>query len=174
VDTQKYRALADLDFVPPQCPPPDAKIPPLSDEDKRTLVRWIDLGCPIDLDFDAANPQTAGHGWMLDDNRPILTVTAPQPGANAPITRLLIGMHDYYTGLDFKTFSVVADFPIDGIPAGRNLAAEFEKKTQGVWELRLDTPITELPRGTVVVSVRDRQGNMARLERTFAVAKTSR
>ena len=44
-------------------PPPDAvkgtykgpggkliKVAPLSDEDRLTIVRWIDLGCPIDVD----------------------------------------------------------------------------------------------------------------------------
>ena len=40
------------------------KVAPLTDEDRRTLVRWIDLGCPIDLDFDPtqarASPATAG------------------------------------------------------------------------------------------------------------------
>jgi hypothetical protein len=168
VDAKKYRAIADLDYLPPQCPPQDAKVPPLSDEDKRTLVRWIDLGCPIDMDFDPAHPQATGHGWMLDENRPILTLTLPAPGANARVDRILIGMHDYYSGLDLKTFTVTADFAIDGVAAGENLATQFQPKTQGVWELRLKTPITNLSRGTLRVSVRDRQGNLARVERTLS------
>ena len=66
-------------------PPPDgrarrARSQPLTDEDRRTLVRWIDLGCPIDLDYDPENPETRGYGWMLDDNRPTLTLTYPRPG----------------------------------------------------------------------------------------------
>ncbi len=73
-NTSQNRNLADLDYLSPQCPPPDGKLPPLSDEEKRTFVRWIDLGCPIDLDYDPANPQARGYGWMLDDNRPTLTV----------------------------------------------------------------------------------------------------
>ena len=39
------------------------KVAPLTDEDRLTIVRWIDLGCPIDLDYDPANPRaraTAG------------------------------------------------------------------------------------------------------------------
>ncbi len=55
-------------------PPPDAvkagKVAPLTDEDKLTLVRWIDLGCPIDLEYDAGNPAKPGFGWALDDQRP--------------------------------------------------------------------------------------------------------
>ncbi len=165
VDTQKYRALADLDYLPPQCPPPGGKVPPLSDEDKRTLVRWIDLGCPIDLDFDPAKPQATGYGWMLDENRPILTVVRPTPGDNGKSVNqpIIIGMHDYYSGLDMKSFKVVADFPIDGIPAGENLAAKFQAKTQGVWEMQLATPIS-VSRGKLVVSVRDRRGNLATVE----------
>jgi hypothetical protein len=168
VDAKKYRALADLDYLPPQCPPPGAKVPPLTDEDRRTLVRWIDLGCPIDLDYNPVNPEATGYGWMLDDNRPILTMTLPQPGATAPVDRILIGMHDYYSGLDMKAFTVTADFAIDGVPAGQNLATKFEPRTQGVWEFRLKTPMPAMPRGTLTVCVRDRQGNLARLERTFS------
>jgi hypothetical protein len=164
VDTQKYRALADLDFVPPQCPPPGGKAPPLSDEDKRTLVRWIDLGCPIDLDFDPANPQAVGYGWMLDDNRPILTALLPTAGDNSG-GRIVVGMHDYYSGLDMKTFTVTANFTINGIAAGKNLAAKFRETAQGVWEMQLQDRVPT--RGKLVFSVRDRQGNIARLERTL-------
>src|SRR5262249_40554168 len=50
-----------VDFDPGIMPPPEAvksgKVAPLTDEDRRTLVRWIDLGCPIDLDFDPRNPE---------------------------------------------------------------------------------------------------------------------
>ena len=35
------------------------KVPPLSDEDKLTLVRWIDIGCPIDRDYDPKQPERA-------------------------------------------------------------------------------------------------------------------
>jgi hypothetical protein len=57
---------------------------------------------------------------MLDDQRPTLTLTYPQPGANKSLKRILIGMHDYDTGLDMSTFQVSASFPLDGTPAGEN------------------------------------------------------
>jgi hypothetical protein len=141
----------------------------LSAEDKLTLVRWIDLGCPIDLDYDAAHPQERGYGWMLDDTRPTLTLTYPRAGANPPLTRLLVGMHDYNTGLDMDSFQVVADFTLAGRAAGENLASKFAAKSPGVWEWTLARPLTELPRGKLTVSVRDRQGNVTRIERTFGV-----
>jgi len=163
-------------------PPPDAvagtsrgpdgkpiKVEPLSDEDRRTIVRWIDLGCPIDFDFDAAHPERRGLGWMLDDSRPILALTLPQPGRNKPLTHILIGLHDYDSGLDPDSFEVRANFAINGIAAGENLAAKFRAKSQGVWELELAEPLRKLAEGRLTVGVRDRQGNWSRLDRRFHV-----
>ena len=74
--------LVNLAYSGSVMPPPEAvkqgKVKPLTDEDRRTLVRWIDLGCPIDLDFDPKQPQRRGSGWMQDDSRPTLTVTFPR------------------------------------------------------------------------------------------------
>src|SRR5262249_33950071 len=136
-----------------------------------TIVRWIDLGCPIDLDFDPAKPEERGFGWMQDDNRPTLTLTYPKPGANGPLTRIMVGMHDYDSGLDMASFQVVADFSMGGVAAGQNLASKFKAKTPGVWELTIDKPLTELPKGKLTVSVKDRQGNITRIDRTFSVGK---
>jgi hypothetical protein len=168
--------LINLAYTGSAMPPPEAvagtykgpdgkqiKVAPLSDEDRRNLARWIDLGCPIDLD--------SKGGWFQDDNRPTLTVTYPRAGSNTEIGRILVGMHDYDSGLDLKSFTVTADFAVDGVQAGQNLAAKFQTKSPGVWELVLATPIRQLASGTVEVSVRDRQGNLTRLERTFTVGR---
>lgn len=114
--------------------------------------------------------QARGYGWMGDDMRPTLTLTYPQPGANTTLTRFLVGMHDYYSGLALDTFQVTADFAIDGIAAGKNLASRFRATDQGVFEYRLATPLTRLPRGTLTVSIKDRQGNVTQIARTFSVA----
>jgi hypothetical protein len=159
--------LGDIDYTGSPMPPPEAvkagKVAPLSDEDRRTLVRWIDLGCPIDLD-----PERRG---LADDQRPTLTLTTPAAGTNPPLTRLLLGMHDYNSGLDLASFRVVADFPLDGVPAGDNLASRFRALDGNRWELRLKQPLADLPRGRVTVSVQDRQGNVSRIERTFSVSR---
>ena len=60
-----------------------------------------DIGCRIDRDVKS--------GWLLDEGRPTLTLTYPQAGANSKPDRILIGMHDYGTGLDMPTFKVTAD-----------------------------------------------------------------
>ncbi len=176
------RRLVNLAYSGSIMPPPAAvagsykgpggkaiKVAPLTAEDRLTLVRWIDLGCPIDLAYDPAKPQERGSGWRQDDQRPTLTLTSPRPGRNRELTRLLVGMHDYDSGLDPASFHVVADFALDGMPAGQDLAGRFRPKSAGVWELKLSRPVARLPRGRLEVSVADRQGNVTRIVRTFAV-----
>ncbi len=169
-DTVANRNRADLDFTGSAMPPLEAvkagKVQGLTDEDRFALVRWIDLGCPIDLDYDPRQPRRGGRGWMQDDQRPTLGVAIPQPGANPPLTRLLIGAHDT-NGLDPAGFTATADFAVNDAPAGTNLAPRFREAGPGVWELPLSAPLN-VPRGVLTVSVRDRAGNVTRTERAFA------
>jgi hypothetical protein len=179
--SQRYKF--DVDYTGSVMPPAKAvagtfkgpngqkiKVAPLSDEDKLTLARWIDIGCPIDLDYDPDNPNRRGRGWMLDEGRPTLTLTYPRGGRNSrPLSRILIGMHDYYSGIDAGSFSVTASVPIDGVKSGTNLAGKFTEKSTGIWELKLSKPIETLRDGTLVVSVKDQEGNITRIERTFSV-----
>jgi hypothetical protein len=168
-DTPQNRERARVAYTGSVMPPPEAvkagKVKPLSDEDRLTLVRWIDLGCPIDLD------RASGRGWALDDQRPTLTLASPRAGGNESLTRLLVGMYDYGTGLDEGSFHVVADFPIDGTAAGEELAKRFRPVGDGVWELKLAKAITDLSNGKVTVYVKDRQGNETRIERNFWVGR---
>jgi len=146
------------------------KVAPLTDEDRFTLVRWIDLGCPVELNYTpSARPEQRGSGWMLDETRPTLTVTYPRAGANSEVARILIGMHDYYTGLEMESFRVTADFPVDDAPAGADLASRFKQITQGVWQLTLNRPLAHLASGKLTVEVKDRQGNLTRIDRSFWV-----
>ncbi|MCE9544185.1 MAG: hypothetical protein K8T25_01485 [Planctomycetia bacterium] len=181
-DTPANRKLAHIGYVGSVMPPPAAvagtyvgpgrktiKVPALTSEEQLTLVRWIDLGCPIDLTFNPAKPPALGGGWTRDDQRPTLTLTYPQAGANASVTRLLVGMYDVESGLDATTFRVVADFPVDGAAAGTNLVGKFVAMPQNVWEYRLATPLAALPKGLLTVSVKDRQGNIVEIKRTFSV-----
>jgi hypothetical protein len=66
---------------------------------------------------------------------------------------------------------VSADFALDGTAAGEDLARRFRPVARGVWELKLSRPLTNLAKGKINVSVKDRQGNVARVERTFSVGK---
>jgi len=181
-DTPANRKGSEIAYTGGPMPPPEAvagsyvgpdgktvKVPPLSDEDRRTLVRWVDLGCPIDLDFDPKNAREAGYGWTLDDGRPTLTLSTPRPGANAELTRIVVGMYDYGTGIDPASFTVKADFPVDGAEPGNELAGRFKETSPGVRELTLASPVTNLKNGMLTVAVKDRQGNVTRIERTLSI-----
>lgn len=177
-NTQANRDRSDLDFRGAAMPPQDAvkagKVEPLSDEDRRTLVRWIDLGCPIDFDYDPANPDRRGFGWACDDKRPTLTLAEPQAGTNRTVERILIGMADYYSGIDAKSLNVVADFAVNDTPAGQNLAGEFDNIGDGILELKLNAPFSSRGEHSMKVSVKDRQGNVTVVERAFRTREPSR
>ena len=184
--THENLAWADLDYTGSIMPPAEAvagafkapdgtkiKVAPLTDEDRRTVIRWIDLGCPIDFDYDPQHPDARGYGWACDDTRPTLTLPYPRPGENAGVSRLVVGACDYYSGLDEKSLSVVADFAIDDIPAGRELATQFTPAGDAVWQWKLARPLAPLAKGTLRVSVRDKAGNITRIVRAFSIAAAS-
>lgn len=90
---------------------------------------------------------------------------------NPSLTKILIGMHDYDTGLDQSTFQVTAEFPLTGRAGGENLANDLQSMGGGVWELKLAAPLDNLATGNIMVSIRDGQGNMTRIVRAFSVRK---
>jgi hypothetical protein len=98
-----------------------------------------------------------------------VSVTLPRAGENENLTRIVVSVFDYYSGLDPNSFVVWADFDIDGVAAGENLAPRMKESSEGVWQLDLAKPITSLARGTLTVTTRDRQGNTTKLARTFSV-----
>ncbi len=183
VEVAKFKSRQDVDFLGSQMPPPEAvagtfkwngkaiKVEPLSDEDKRTILRWIDLGCPIDQDADAIGSREtyAGYGWKLDDQRPTLAVTGIVPGANAKVEEILIGMADYGTGLDVGSLTVTSTLELEGTAPGTNLAAKFKDRGDGVWVLKLSRPLPKVADATLDVSVKDKQGNLTRIRRSFSV-----
>ncbi len=159
--------LSDLDFSGTICPTPDSGVPPLTEDEKMTVARWIDLGAPI-------TKQQPGLGWFTDEIRPTLTVSSPRAGRNdGPLTLIRIGAHDFYTGLDDASFSVTADFEVDGNPPGTDLASSFRETGDHIWTLSLQNPILTLSRGELVVSISDNQGNVNELIRRFSVGETS-
>lgn len=177
-NTQANRNRSDLDYrgsvMPPLAAVKAGKVKPLSDEDRRTIVRWIDLGCPIDFDFDQSQPDNRGFGWAADDKRPTLTLAEPRQGVSQKLTRILIGMDDYYSGLNPGRFTVTADFPVNGEASGKNLAPLFQRMSDGVYELKMAPPLVKKGEYTIRVSVTDRQGNITNVERMFELTSAKR
>ncbi len=162
---------ADLDFDGTACPPPGSA-PPLSEREKRTFARWIDLGAPIDL---GADRRPDPFGWFLDDLRPTLTVALPRPGLNRePVDRLRLGLADAYSGIDRASLSLVADFPVAGRQPGAELIDLASEVADGVLEIPLGAPLAALERARITARVSDRAGNEQRVERVFATAPAMR
>lgn len=95
-----------------QMPPTE----PLTDEERRTFVRWIDIGAPYSSEDDPSIFwETDNWGWFLDTLRPTIALSQPKAGVlNTPLSEIRIGLFDYYSGLDLPTLSITADFSVNG------------------------------------------------------------
>ncbi len=160
-------SAADLDFTGTIMPPPGSGVPPLSDDEKMTIVRWIDLGAPIDLSSAHGSP---GYGWFLDEVRPTVAVALPKRGFDTTQLReIRFGLSDANTGIDSATLSVKADFEIEGRPAGAELADLARPAGDGIWTLPVRPARMGIYGRHVVVQVADRQGNVTKVDRKFSV-----
>ena len=161
---------ADLDYTGTIMPPPGSSVPPLSEDEKMTIARWIDLGASITRQGDASY-----HGYYADELKPTLTVSSPRSGSNAhPVDEIRIGMFDAYSGIDRSSLSVVADVAINGHSAGTELAAGFIETSPGVWTLSVSPPLAYTSSARLAVSVRDNAGNVSRVERSFGILRPRR
>jgi hypothetical protein len=157
---------ADLDYTGDIMPPSGSGVPALSEDEKITFARWVDLGCPINTGSGAGT----NFGWHLDDLRPTLTVSSPRQNRNEPpLTELRIGLADAYSGISNVTLSVKADFVVNGFAAGTELVNQGAFISPGIFSLTL-TPITNLPSSHLIATVLDAQGNRTTINVRFWVA----
>jgi len=158
--------LADLDYTGEPMPPPGSA--QLTAEEKLTFSRWIDLGSPIDL---SAIDGNEGFGWFLDDLKPTVALSLPRAGlASDPVDSIRFGLADGNSGIDLATLSVHADVALAGRPPGAELSdlAAPVPGAPGVYTISLAAPIGPVIRATLHVEVKDHQGNITRVARSFA------
>jgi len=74
-------------------------IPGITDEEKRTVARWVDMGSPIDF------PSTDGMGYTDDYQLPVVNIYTPHTGGNSG-AQLKVGFNDAKSGLDWSTLAV--------------------------------------------------------------------
>ncbi len=157
---------SDLDFTGSMMPPPGSGVPPLSEDEKMTIARWIDLGAPINWGAGGTTP----WGWFLDEIRPTVEVSLPRAGLNtSSLSQIRIGLADANTGVDMSTFSVTAGFAVAGRAAGAELADLAVAAGDGIYSIALPAPITAVSDALVHVEVADHQGNVTRVARSFSV-----
>lgn len=157
----------DLDYTGQAMPPPGS--PQLTDEEKRLIARWVDLGAPLDL----SRPE---NRYTDDDLLPVLAVAEPTRGMN-PNTwnRVTIGAYDLESGVNPASLNVTLSFGVGGLGAGSNLAslASFDA-ANSVWTI--DIPAGSSPGSTEAalnVSVADNEGNTYRQSVHFKVGTGS-
>jgi len=156
---------ADLDYTGDIMPPPGSAAPPLTEDEKMTFARWVDLGCPI-------NTATI-HNWHSDDLRPTLTISSPRQNRNQPpLTELRLGVADGYSGVSNGTLSVKADFPVNGLSPHAELVSQGSFTGAGVFTIPLNPPITSLLPSHLIASVLDAQGNRTTVTVRFWVASS--
>jgi hypothetical protein len=147
---------ADLDYTGEIMPPHNSGVPALSEDEKMTFARWIDLGCPINT----GTGDNANYGWFLDELRPTIAVSSPRQNLNTtPLTELRVGVADAYSGVSNATLSIKADFPVNGAPTGAELKGQGSFVAPGIFAIPLQTPIGNLPTQHLTASVADVQGN---------------
>ena len=137
-------------------PPPGSGYPPLSEDEKMLIARWVDLGCPLN----SGTGGDAPYGWFADELPPTLTISSPRPNKHiAPLTEIHIGVADAYTGVQNGSLSVKAGFTVNGAVAGTELAGQGSFISPGIFVIPLQTPILNQENSTITAIVRDVQGN---------------
>src|SRR5438132_7537926 len=126
-----------------------------------TIARWIDLGAPI-----TAQGDPSYKGYFADEIKPTLTVSSPRAGTSGgPLGAIRIGMFDAYSGIAAGSLSVIANFVVNGNPAGAELGPGFAQTDLSVWSLALSAAVTSLTNGHIVVRVKDNAGNYTTVDR---------
>jgi hypothetical protein len=139
----------------------------LTADQKITFARWIDLGCPINAGQGTADE---AYGWFVDDVRPTLTVSAPRPGlSSAPLSLIRVGVADAYTGIQPGSLSITATIAIAGRAPGAQLADLAQPTGDGIFTITLPAPLTSAPAARLYAEVRDGQGNVTRVVRSFSI-----
>jgi hypothetical protein len=160
----------DLDYDPSTdtIHPHLATLRGLTWDEKLTLVRWVDLGAPINL----AN----SWGWFEDDLRPTLWVSPTLAQARSgPVNKVTVGAYDLESGLAANTLTVAFNIVIGGRPAGTNLAAGLHPGNGGVLDVPLPAPVDLVATQAVLtVKIQDTAGHVTEVTRTFAEVPSSR
>jgi hypothetical protein len=155
----------DLDYVGTVAHPAGVGVTGMPIEEKETLIRWIDIGAPIQLD--------SFRGYFEDDLRPTLSVvpSIEEAAATGTLSRLRIGTYDLESGIDATSLVVTLDVPVGGVPAGANLAGGRTLVNGGVVTLDLASPVSLAGHSvTLSVAVRDLAGHETRIERVLSAA----
>ena len=162
-------------------------IPGITDEEKRTIARWVDLGSPIDF------PVTDGMGYTDDYQLPVVNIYTPHLWGNTGAgAQLKVGFADAKSGIDKATLSVkyfkidasiISQLPDPSIVVDDTAIAKLKQaiasaeKTvaiDAVQDIDAKNILTKdlgLPAGeyVITVSINDHTGNTGVASRRFTI-----
>ncbi len=155
----------DLDFVATFGANGHPALQALTNGERMTLSRWVDLGAPIHLG--------ASWGYHEDDLRPTLVVRPSEEAARALpyLDELEIAAFDVESGVVASSLEVTSDRMIGGFPPGANLAAGATLDPEGS-RLLLALPAA-VPTGIqpqFTIRVRDAAGHRTEVIRRYGLA----
>ncbi len=134
----------------------------LTDLEKRTIARWVDMGGPINF------PQTDGFGYTDDNQLPVINVFTPKRGYNNPnnLESWKIGVIDAKSGINYSTFKVnyspISDKGLRAPAVTADVDIQTVRDNSGVLQISAPTA----PPYILEVSVEDNAGNLA-VERVY-------
>ncbi|HED36458.1 MAG TPA: hypothetical protein ENJ08_19855 [Gammaproteobacteria bacterium] len=165
----------------------------LTDKEKRTIARWVDLGGPINF------PTTDGFGYTDDYQLPVINIHSPFAGTtNTSATKLVVGFADAKSGIDWPTLKVnyypvdkslatnlllsdptLANDParlltevqalIDSVTQPVSFNINTAKSAKNVLTVNLPPGLAAGTDYVIEVTVKDKTGNMGRASRKFSI-----
>ncbi len=152
----------DLDYAGSMSHPDGIGVTGMTNNEKVTLSRWIDLGAPIEF--------ATKWGFLEDDWRPTLVLSPSLTKARSmgSFSSVQISAFDTDSGVDPSTLVITCDHALGAIPAGTNLAAGHPLDAQGgLLTIGLPRAVTVAENATFTVGVRDHAGHTTSVVRSY-------
>lgn len=127
----------------------------LTDKEKRTLARWVDLGGPINF------PKTEGFGYTDDSQLPVIAILSSPDTLLDKNDTIKVGFNDVKSGLDWLSLSVEY-YPVNAPDKRRALFINTRKNInkEEVLTIALSSlKLTPLVEHIVEISISDKAGN---------------
>jgi hypothetical protein len=126
----------------------------LTDLEKRTVARWIDLGAPIDFpELDLSDLK--GFRYTDDYQLPVINIEQPKRGVNAT-GDVIIGLTDAKAGLNWNSLAI--SYYSVGESQTEKAIAEFVRSDRNIISFSLPT-LMEEKQYILKVEVMDNAGN---------------
>ena len=138
----------------------------LTETEKRTLARWVDLGSPVDFQ------KEDGFSYTADNQLPVINVFNPKRGVSADGGNWVIGAADAKSGVDWSQLSVSYCEVSNGVTGScKDIAVDPETiSADGVLTVPVPSGLSTTTEYMMIVSLADKAGNVSIDKRRFIAA----